>query len=325
MSLDPDQNAVSPEVAAPGAASTGWVTARPPRIFEIARRVLSFPSLVAKHSDLIGTSVRRDLEARFRGTILGWMWPLVHPIFMFGIYFFIFTELLQIKMPDLPDEKKAAMGVFMFTGITVWTSVAESLIRGTNAIVDNGNLIKKLAFPSEVLPLNVTLVGLVTQSFAIVVFVLLCFLTPMWPRPGMALAWIPLLILIQGLFTYGLALFLSTMQVFLRDTLQVVGIATTVWMFLTPLFWTPTVMPKNVGVYLPFIEANPVFHLVQAWRVALMGGIEVPVNDNILGGWAVQPSRMLEHVSVFSIWAVAVFALGYAFFVLSQRRFADEV
>ena len=74
--------------------------------------------------------------------------------------------------------------------------------------------------------------------------------------------------------------------------LQVVGIGTTIWMFLTPLFWTPVVMPPSVGEYLPLIEANPVFHLVQAWRIALMGGIHVPPNENILGGWAVEPARL---------------------------------
>ncbi len=315
----------NPAVPEPAPEDARWVTARSPRMAEVARRVVLLPRLLMSHRDLVTTSVRRDLEARFKGTVLGWLWPLVHPLFLFGVYYFVFTELLQVKMPGLPEDKKAGMGVFMFVGITVWATIAETLNRGTNVIIDNGNLIKKLAFPSEILPLNVTLVGLVTQLFAVAMFIVACVTTPMWPAPGTALLWIPVLLLLQCLFTYGLALFLSTLQVFLRDTLQVVGILTTVWMFVTPLFWTPAVLPKHVEAYLPLIHANPVYHLIQAWRVALMGEVHVPPNEHILGGYAVQAGAIPGHLGVFALWALGVYVLGYAFFVLSQRRFADEV
>ena len=137
-------------------APVDWVTARPLRAVEILLRILRFPRLFVEHRDLISTSVKRELEARFKGTVLGWAWPLVQPLFLFTVYYFIFTELLQFKIPNLPEDKKAAMGVFMFVGITAWATIAETLTRGTNSIVENGNLIKKLAFPSEVLPLNLT-------------------------------------------------------------------------------------------------------------------------------------------------------------------------
>jgi ABC-type polysaccharide/polyol phosphate export permease len=308
----------------------GWVTARAPRGIEIARRIVRFPLLLREHRDLIWTSVKRDLEARFTGTLLGWLWPLFHPLFLFTVYYFIFVHLLQFKLEGLPADQKSGMGVYMFVGITAWTAIAETLNRGTNVIVDNGNLIKKLAFPSEVLPLNVTLVGLVTLSFAVLMFVLACFLTPMWPAPGWGLLWIPVLLLAQGVFTYGLTLFLSTLQVFLRDTLQVVAILTTVWMFATPIFWVPEVI-RGVGDYMPILRVNPVYHLVQAWRGAVMGDVYIPpVPDgeggfHVVGGYAVRVADVGEHLAVFSAWGVGFFVLGFAFFVLCQRRFADEV
>jgi lipopolysaccharide transport system permease protein len=307
--------------------SGGWVTARPPRAVEILLRIVCFPRLFVGHRDLISTSVKRELEARFKGTVLGWAWPLVQPLFLFAVYYFIFTELLQFKIPNLPEDKKAAMGVFMFVGITAWATMAETLTRGTNAIVENGNLIKKLAFPSEVLPLNLTLAGLVTLLFAIVMFILACVFTPMWPAPGIDLLWVPVILLLQGVFTYGLTLLLSTLQVFLRDTVQVVGLIVTVWMFATPLFWTPVAMKPGGSVqdYVPLIEANPIYHLVQAWRVALMGEVHVPGTEYVLGGYAVQGGTIPQHLAIFAIWAFAAFAVGYAVFVYSQRRFADEV
>lgn len=326
--MTPESQSAAQAVAsgAPGDAPV-WVTARPPRAAEILLRIVCFPRLVVEHRDLISTSVKRELEARFKGTVLGWAWPLVQPLFLFAVYYFIFTELLQFKIPNLPEDKKAAMGVFMFVGITAWATIAETLTRGTNAIVDNGNLIKKLAFPSEVLPLNLTIAGLVTLLFAVAMFVLACVFTPMWPAPGIELLWIPLILVLQGLFTYGLSLFLSTLQVFLRDTIQVVALVVTVWMFATPLFWTPVAMKPDGSIqdYVPFIEANPIFHLVQAWRVALMGEVHVPPTEYVLGGYAVQGGMIPFHLGVFALWAVAFFAFGYAFFVYSQRRFADEV
>ena len=316
----------TPPDVAPRALLTeeGWVTARPPRLQEVLRRIVGFPKLVVEHYDLVWTSVRRELEARFQGTILGWIWPLIHPVFLFVVYYFIFTKLLDFKIPDLPPGQESAMGVYMFVGIVVWSTIAETLTRGTNSIVDNGNLIKKLSFPSEILPLNVVLVGLITLFFAVVVFLAGCF-TPMWTLPGWHVAWLPLLLLLQGLMCYGLAMLLATLQVFLRDTLQVVTVLVTVWMFWTPLFWVPEMMGTSIRPFLGLIKANPFYHLVQAWRGCLMGDLTPDIAS--YGGpvSVVSVAAIPGHVATFSIWAVAAFALGYGFFILSQRRFADEV
>ena len=304
----------------PGGVATvegqGWVTAQAPKAVEIARRIAGFGGLCVAHRDLIRTSVRRELQARFTGTALGWLWPLLQPLLLFLVYYFIFTKLLGFKFKDnLPPGQESAFGIFMFVGVVIWGAFAESVTRGCGAIVENGNLIKKLAFPSEVLPLNVVLVSLVTMLFAVAMFIVGTLVTPIWMPPGPMLAWIPVLVLIQGLFMLGFALLISALQVFLRDTMQVMTVVTTVWMFLTPIFWTPELVGEPIEPYLWAVEANPFFHLVYAWRVVLMSS---------------QPELAFQHdfgtsVLTFSAWAVGVFIVGYAFFILCQRRFADEV
>lgn len=312
-----------PDALVPSAgADEGWVTARPPRLVEVAQRLALFPALLREHVDLVTTSVRRELEIRFRGTVLGWVWPLVHPLFLFAVYYFIFTKLLAFKIPALPPGQEAALGVYMFVGIMAWAAISEALTRGTGVIVDNGNLIKKLAFPTEMLPLNVALVGSITLLFALVVFVLATLLTPIWPAPGVEIAWVPLLLLLQTVFAYGLILLTSTLQVFLRDTLQLVGILATVWMFATPLFWVPELL-TGADAYLPLIRANPAYHLVTAWRAALMGELVVQGPSGPIH--LIDPAEIPGHVATFALWAVCAFVLGYTVFVLSQRRFADEV
>jgi lipopolysaccharide transport system permease protein len=299
-----------------------WTTARPTRTVEVLQRLVRLPFLVRENMDLVRTSLRRDLSARFQGTLLGWAWPVVQPLVMFGIYFFIFTGILGQRIPNLPPEMKACMGVYMFCAMVPWSALAESLGRGTSVVVDNGNLIKKLVFPSELLPLNTVLASLTMMLFGVGGFVLAALFTPVWPRPG-PLYWIPVLVVVQGLFVYGLVLFCSTLQVFLRDTIQIVGMATTVWMFLTPVFWSPELLGKNVEPYLPMIRANPAYHMVSAWRAALMGDVTVGT-----GADAIHPVVVADipgHVGVLLLWALVTYALGYAFFVFSQRRFADEV
>lgn len=310
----------------PPPAEGEWVSARPSRLAEVLVRLVALPRLVHQHRDLVSTTLKRDLAARFQGTLLGWAWPFLQPLFLFGVYYFIFTQFLGQRMPDLPAGKESALGVYMFVGMIAWAALGESLARGTSVIVDNGNLIKKLAFPSELLPLNVVLASMTTMLFALVVFVATTLLSPVWPAPGLALLWLPVIVLLQLLFIYGLVLFLSTLQVFLRDTLQLVGMVTTVWMFLTPVFWAPEVMNKEtIGRWTGLIALNPVYHLVRAWRGALLGDVVVPGNETVLGGHVVSVAAIPHHLLVFAVWAFCAYALGYGFFVLAQRRFADEV
>jgi len=305
------------------AAAAEWVTPRPARATEVLARLVTLWGLVRRNADLVRTTLRRDLSARFQGTLFGWAWPLIQPLFLFGVYYFIFTELLNFKMPNLPADQKSAMGVYMFCGMIVWAAMADSLSRGTSVIVDNGNLIKKLAFPSELLPLNVVLASLVMMLFAVAAFLVSACFTPVWPAPGWSLLWMPVLLVVQGLFIYGLVLLTSTLHVFLRDTGQIVAMVVTVWMFVTPIFWVPELI-SGVEQYDAVIKTNPAYHMIAAWRGALMGDLRIPMEEGrVLAPVAV--AEIPHHLAVFSLWALGVYALGYGFFVLSQRRFADEV
>ncbi|MBI1382793.1 MAG: hypothetical protein GC161_17100 [Planctomycetaceae bacterium] len=307
-----------------------WVGSDAPSIWTLIARVPAFPRKVLNHRDLVLSSIIRELRARFQGTLLGWMWPLVYPIFMFAVYYFIFAELLQMKMPGITDDQKPAMGIFMFVGVLIWTGFAEGMLRAGNVIVENGNLIKKLAFPTELLPFNVTVVGLTTMLFGVGIYLAVLWgsvglhavgliETPLWPdAPGLGLLWMPVLLLVQLMFTVGIGLLLATMQVFLRDTMQLASILTLTWMFVTPVFWVAS--PQVIGGIEPYMDTlalNPALHLLNCWRWVLMVGQPAVVFDG-------QPA-FLESLGTISIWAVCLFVVGYLFFLRSQRRFADEV
>jgi lipopolysaccharide transport system permease protein len=260
--------------------------------------------------------VRRDLRARLTGTLFGRTWPLLEPLAYFAVYWFLFTRLLGFRMPDLPPGQTGAMGVWMFTGVLVWGAFADGLTRSVHAVEESSHLLTKLVFPAEVLPLQAVLASLALLVPAVVVFELVCALTPVWSAPGPQLALAPLLLCLQGAFTLGLAWIVSSVQVFLKDTAHVLGIALTLAMLCTPVFWVPSpqVLPA-VEPWLPLVDANPLHHLLLAWRVVLLGGEPAFLFEG--GPW--------RSIAILAAWAAGALAAGHVVFHLGKRRFADEV
>jgi ABC-type polysaccharide/polyol phosphate export permease len=292
-----------------------WIDARPLTLVEALGRLPGFPARLWRQRELVAAWVRRDLRSRLLGTFLGRAWPLLAPLLLFGAYWFVFTRLLGFRLPGLAPGQTAALGVWMFLGVVVWTAFAESLTRCTHAILDNARLVARVQFPAELLPVEIVLAQLVTMSIALVLFVVVAPLAGVWRVPGAWLAAAPLVLLLQALFTAGLGLLLATLQVFVRDTAHVVGVGLTLWMFATPLFWVPApeVLPGIEG-WLGFVDANPMHHLLYVWRAGLMG-----LEPELCFGTSVPRS-----LALFAAWAVGSFALGHTAFVLGARRFPDE-
>lgn len=287
------------------------------------RRLEALPGLLVRQRRLIAVSVARDLAARFSGTVLGRAWPLVQPLVLFVVYAFVFTRLFGVRLPEASAGEvggAGTLGVYMFIGVLVWSSVAESLSRSAQAICEHGNLIGKVAFPAELLPLQVVLSNLVTLGLGLGVFVAVAALAPFDTAPpaklAAGLAWIPVLVLAQVVFVWGLGLAAATLQVYLRDTAHVLGLLLTLGMFATPIFWVPSAefMPA-AAAHLDWITASPFHHLVQAWRQALMGDAH----------GALFTDTLPRSVGVVSAWALVSFLVGHALFTLGRPGFADEV
>ncbi len=280
--------------------------------------ILGFPALVWRHRTMLGSFVTRELRARFHGSALGFFWPLIQPAALFAVYWFLFARLLGMKLelaggdPDATGE--SGFAVYLFSGIILWSAFAEAVLRATGVVTENGNLIKKMAFPSELLPCSVAIVALVMQVLSLVVYFVVARVLGMLPGPEALL--LPLVLLVMAVFTVGLGLLVSAMQVFLRDTMHVTGIVMTFWMFLTPIFWfaDPAIMPP-VEPYLDVLRLNPMLHLIDAWRICL--GVTTPSQAGAGLPW-VELGRAAAAAGL-------TFVAGYAFFLGLKDRFADEV
>lgn len=286
--------------------------------------VFDLPRVLWEHRELVKAMARRSLKARFRGSVLGLLWPLIHPFCLFWVYLFLFAKILAAsKGIDLTvhglqgvDQQLAEdyyFAVYLFSGILAWTAFGEAVQRNSQSVTGSGNLIKKMAFPSEIIPLAECLATSAIQIFGTTVFLGFMFVGGFWPAPSFSqLLVFPILLALQLIFTYGLSLIVGTLHVFLRDTDHILTVLITFWMFLTPIFWS--VHLEQVAPYRDAIQWNPMYHLMEAYRNVLVH----PGHDwSVWASW--RPVAIFAVVSLFTLW------LGVWFFDSKRNRFADEI
>ncbi len=308
----------------------------------------SLPMVIWRHRALVGAFVWRELKARYEGSAFGRVWPVVQPLILFAIYFLIFSKLLKIGFTDtLAPHDEAGKGwrttFYLITGILPWTALAECLSRGTGIVLENANLIKKIAFPSELLVVAQVIVFHVyfLIGFAILIPLELYVNGSLPPE----LLWAPVVLIVQAMFICGITLFLSAANVFVRDIAQAVPVLVTFWMFTTPVFYDLGAIRQaaadqlvdvqnrmalgqktladvaeaqasldGVELGMTAMEYNPMASILDLWRAMVTYG--GPEGDMTF------PVGKLVTVSIVS---VIVFVLGYTYFRSCKHRFADEV
>src|SRR5262245_58984496 len=166
---------------------------------------------LVRYRGLIQSLVARELKARYRGSVLGFLWSFINPLLLLSIYTFVFTVILPNRNPIAQP-----FALFMFCGILPWNWFSASLMEASGSLVAGGNLIKKVLFPAEILPLVNVLANMV--HFFLGLLILAAFLISYrdWPDPA-GLLWFPVAVIVQLVFTAGLALFLSALSVHYRD------------------------------------------------------------------------------------------------------------
>lgn len=253
------------------------------------------------HFFLLREFVRRDFESRFAGSMLGVLWSLLLPAWQLLLFSFVFSTVLKIS---LLGERTGNFGIFLFCGLMPWLALHEGLSRGATAIVENASLVKKIHFPSEILVLAVVLGAVLQQGITTVVFLaVLAYLGEL------QLAGLPLLLIalpLQVALTLGLALVVATINTFVRDVAQVLGMVLTGWFYLTPVVYPLAQVPEP---WRRLLELNPVTGLVELYRAGFLGG-ELP------GLKALMP---------LLVAAVLAPIAGLLLFRRAKAHFADEL
>jgi lipopolysaccharide transport system permease protein len=190
----------------------------------------------------------------------------VQPLWLLVLFTFVFSTVLKIKIVD-PGNPGGHFSVFLFSGLLPWMAVQEGVLRASTAITDNAVMVKKLRFPAEILVVAVVLAALLHEAIAAAVFVvvLVALGDLAWGGLPMLLVALPL----QILFTLGLGLLLGAVQVFFRDTAQLLTMLFSGWFYLTPIVYSLAAVPPRLRAV---IELNPLTPLVELYRQAFLRG-----------------------------------------------------
>ncbi len=286
----------------------------PRGIFRHLRALLGYPALVWQNRFLIHNSFRRELMSRWHGSFLGAFWMLAQPLFQFAIYYFIFGLLFGERGTDKAPD--GAFAVYLFSGIIVFHALTEASNKCVSIIGANGNLVKKVAFPSEALVIPVTMISLVLYLIGAIVCLVIGMALGIL-EPGPLLLMLPVILAVQAVFTIGFGLFLANLNVFVPDVGQLWRIISMAWIFLTPVFWMPDRLANLHDHGLGFVETiarygNPAFSLVMCHRLAL-------------GGTSPMLGEFWPQFGVFCAWALFFLVLGYTTFVSQKEKYADIV
>lgn len=256
-----------------------------------------------QHLFLLRELVRRDFESRYVGSLLGFLWAFLVPLWQLLLYSFVFATVMRISVIG---ERTENFAVFMFCGMLPWLAIQEGVTRSATAITDNAQLVKKMSFPAEILVVASVIGGLLHEAIAAVVFVVLLAATGEFAWLGVAeLLWI---LPLQVTLTLGLGLLVCCVQTFFRDTLQLLQLAMTGWFFFTPIVYPLGIVPEKIRVFLVW---NPLSVLVSAYRQALLAGEG--------GGLEINP------LIVATLLAILFLFVGLRLFQRLKPEFADLI
>lgn len=276
--------------------------------------VVDYPGMLWRSRWLIHNFFRRDLLSRFRGAFLGPFWVLVQPIFQFCIYFLVFGIFFGRAHLGSDEGPTTEFAIYLFAGIIMMSNHLEATNKGCGVVTNNGNLVKKIVFPSQALPVPTCMVALVLYLFGAAVCLIIGTLLDDL-RPGWLLLALPLVMVTWFVLMVGVGMVLGTLQVFARDTKNLFGLASMAWFFTSPVFWKPQmILGQFPTLGLVWFKINPMYSLLMAQRYCL--------------GWYKEtgdPWGFWSHLGTAAAWAVFWFLLGYALFTSRRHKFADLV
>lgn len=263
--------------------------------------VSSVKKLIANRN-LLKNLVLRDLKHRYVGSFGGFLWSVVHPIVLLVSYTLVFG--IMIGMNVGVETGTQSFAIFCFCGLLPWILFNDTVVRNCTVIPDNAPLITKTVMPAEILPISITISNLIHHliGLAVLVVVLMRFYSI-----HLSAAWTLLYMLMLLLFAQGLGWIAATLHVFLRDTVQALQIVMTLWLFSTPIFYTPQMVehaPKSIRF---LAGLNPMGIIVTGYRDSLLN--------------RAQPGGM--QVGGVLVLSLAVFVFGAFLFRQAKPGFAD--
>lgn len=271
------------------------------------KRIIIGPfSLLRKgweHRALLALLIKREIELRYKGSLLGILWTLLIPILMLCVYTFVFTVIFGMRW-GTEVEHKGQFALVLFAGLTVFGIFSECISRAPGLLLENVSYIKKVLFPLEIMPF--VILGAALFNAMISLAVLLLGHLIIIGLPPLTVILLPVVLLPILFLVLGLSWFLSSLGIFIRDMRPIVGVFVTIAMFLSPVFYPLNAVPAGLR---PYMYLNPLTISLEHVRSVLIFGKVVT----------------LSTFGVSIIFSYCIAWLGYAWFLQTKKGFADVV
>lgn len=255
-----------------------------------------------KHKDLIFKFVWRDYEGRFRGSLLGAIWPLLNPLGHLFLYTFLFSMVLQVRFGTSSATSNFAL--YLMTAYIPWTAMGEALSSATTKVLEVPNLVKRVVFPLEILPLILPISSFINAIIGLALVTVFAFFQIGTVHATILL--LPMVLIPHFLFTAGLCWFVASIGVFIRDCKHFIALGLAGGMYMTPIVYPAERLPENLRWLL---WVNPVSGMITDYRKLILEGA-LP--------------ELVPYLT-YTILSVIVCAVGFHFFYKTKNSFADVV
>ena len=249
------------------------------------------------YREMINNLVHRDLRGRYKGSFLGFLWTFINPLLQLAVYTMVFSVILRAGIDKYY--------LFLFVALIPWMFFSTCLVGGTTVIFNEKNLVTKIYFPREVLPVSFATSNFINMIYCFIV-VLVVVLISGYNLNLIAWLYLPIVMIVEYIMGLGVTLLLSAVTVYFRDMQHIMGIIAMAWQFLTPVMYSNDMVPKK---FLPLFMMNPMTSVIMAYRDILYYG-KIPDLSTLL---------------IAILFGVVILAIGYFVFNKLQRGFAEEL
>ena len=249
------------------------------------------------YREMIISLVKKDLRGRYKGSILGFLWTFLNPLLQLAIYTIVFSTILKSGIDKFY--------LFLFVALIPWLFFSSTLITGSTSILWSKEMVKKIYFPREVLPIANVTSSFVNMLFCFVIIFIVIFISGIGFNIN-ALLYLPIIMIVEYILTLGIAMITSALTVYFLDLEYILNIISMAWMYLTPIMYDISMVPEEYQV---LFNLNPMTPIIIAYR-------------DILYYKTVPQLGTLTHAFVLGI---IIFIIGWILFSKLQRRFVEEM
>lgn len=251
---------------------------------------------IYQYRELLKSNIKKEIRGKYKHSFLGVLWSFLNPLLQLAVYAIIFPFILKNTQENYV--------IFLCVALIPWNFFTTVVNQSTGTVINNADIVKKVYFPREILPISVVTSQLV--NFLISTVIILVFVLCSGMGISKYLIFYPIILLIQYIFSIGVAFIVSSLTVFLRDLEHLINIAMMMLFYGSPIAYSPEVLTGKLSL---IITLNPMAHILIAYRDIFY----------------YQRMPNMQHLGILALFSVLIFVIGYAIFNKLQKSFAEEL